>query len=189
MEQVYTLIGVIIGAVVAIYSPIIVGQIQERKRAKQLLKALLYELRENEHIARTVKEYDLHFEYLSNKLSSASYEQAKSSGILVGLPTTIVNSLIDTYEITARFKDMIGRRLSIKEKDQLIRIYKTLPKKFNLSAQSLIQHIGDTKKAEEGDKPTQSEETDQKLARNILNKVLTIHHLNGSTNICFGFFL
>lgn len=173
MEGLFTLIGVIVGAAVAIYSPILVGQIQERNRAKRLLKALLVELQENEHVARTVVEQVLPFDYLSNSINSISYEQAKASGVLADIPLITLKNLMDTYEMASRFNNMLGRPAGIKDREKFIKIYEALPEKFSLAAERLTQYI-ENKKTDEEDRATQSQEIDLKSVRSILDTILTI---------------
>lgn len=158
MDGFLTLFGVIVGAVVVIYAPMLTARWKERNRVKQLLKALLIELKENEHISRTVIKKELPFSYLSSSINSASYEEAKANGVLADIPSTFLKNLIGTYEMASRFNDLLGRPQAINDIEEFLKIYKALPKKFKSTADLLRQYLENRKLVKKEDSESDGEQ-------------------------------
>lgn len=94
---VWTLIGVIIGAIVGITAPLVTEHVHERRKKISHLKSLLSEIERNGRIFVIMKKESPHFTYL-RRMSDSSFQQVKENGILADLPGPVREKLIDTYE-------------------------------------------------------------------------------------------
>lgn len=141
MDGVFTLIGVIIGAAVGIGAPILTERLRERKRTRQLFGALLVELQQNEHAARTTAEQNLPFDYLARVFDMSCYQRARESGALADLPPSVLKDLMDAYERASRLGALLGRKATSAKLEEFLRYFHELPSKFEVAADGLRQYL------------------------------------------------
>lgn len=148
MEAVYTLIGVVVGAVVVLLTPMIIERRKERLRLIHLLNALLTELEYNEYAARTAKEKNLTLGYLGRVLDKSCYQQAIEGGALANLPHDVLENLLQAYDKPLRLAMLLSQE-SPPSDEQIVNFlgdfFNEVPRRFKVAADGLRQYLSASK--------------------------------------------
>jgi len=147
MEAAYGLLGVVLGAIVVLLSPIITERRKERLRSIRLLNALLTELEYNENATRTMYERNLTLGFLEGVLSTSCYQQARESGILINLPRDVFRNLLDAYNWAARLAVLLNKDISTPREKfiDFIGDCNEVQGKFRVAADGLREYLGASK--------------------------------------------
>ena len=147
MEGVFSLIGVVIGAMIILFSPMIIERRKERLRSTRLLNALLTEVEHNEYCFRT-KELKT-FGYLNKVLGTSCYQRAKEEGALANLPRDVVKNLLPAYDKVLRLAVLLSSESPVTD-EQLVNFlgdfYREVPRRFKVAADGLRQYLSASKK-------------------------------------------
>lgn len=137
-DAVFGIIGVIIGAAVAMLSPLVTEWVKVRNRRKSLLSALLSELQYNEFATGMSIEPNLTFlSYIDKITVTSCYEQAKQDGVLVSLPSNIQRKIHIAYGRTSQLAYVLSTELKSGMHAEFIVMWEKVPHLFRDAAESL----------------------------------------------------
>jgi len=139
-SPIWALVGVVIGAIVAIAAPLVTEHMREKREKISHFNALLFEIERNAHIFRITKKEQLPLDYL-HTISSSAYEKAKEKGFLSDLPSSVREKLIGTYEKASAHTALIGREVRLPKMKQLLADLEKIPTEFESLYNLLSQHL------------------------------------------------
>jgi hypothetical protein len=146
MEAVYSLVGVIVGAAVAVIAPIFAERFRQQGNTRRLLFALLAELDRNEYAARTANEQNLTFGYLGVAFDRACYKQATEGGALASIPPSLLEALLNAYDRALRLSIVLSQKSTDMELlGKLLGNWGEVQSKFKVAADGLRQYLGVSK--------------------------------------------